>query len=75
MKVHLSVPYNPTGISVSDISICLFDWILYIPSTIFHLCMDGPTCVEPVLINIVEIPINWLINMVVRIPNLLSVKL
>ena len=51
MKVHLSVPYNPTGISVSDISICLFNWILYIPSTIFHLCMDGSSCVDPVLIK------------------------
>ena len=27
----------------------LFDWILYVPSTIFQLYMDGPSSVEPVL--------------------------
>ena len=28
---------------------CLFDLILYIPSTIFQLCRDGVSSVEPVL--------------------------
>ena len=27
----------------------LFDLILYVPSTIFQLCQDGSSCVEPVL--------------------------
>ena len=27
----------------------LFDLILYVPSTIFQLCRDGSSCVEPVL--------------------------
>ena len=28
---------------------CLFDLILYVPSTIFQLCRDGSSWVEPVL--------------------------
>ena len=28
---------------------CLFDLILYVPSTIFQLNRDGSSCVEPVL--------------------------
>ena len=28
---------------------CLFDLVLYIPSTIFHICRDGYSGVEPVL--------------------------
>ena len=28
---------------------CLFDLILYVPSTIFQLCGDGSSWVEPVL--------------------------
>ena len=31
------------------LSVCLFDLILYIPSTIFQLCKDGSSWVEPVL--------------------------
>ena len=27
----------------------LFDLILYVPSSIFQLCRDGSSCVEPVL--------------------------
>ena len=27
----------------------LFDFILYVPLTIFQLCRDGPSWVEPVL--------------------------
>ena len=29
--------------------VCLFDWIHYVPSTIFQLNRDGSSCVEPVL--------------------------
>ena len=29
--------------------VCLFDLILYVPSTIFQLCRDGSSWVEPVL--------------------------
>ena len=29
--------------------VCLFDLILYVPSTIFQLNRDGSSCVEPVL--------------------------
>ena len=29
--------------------LCLFDLILYVPSTIFQLCRDGSSWVEPVL--------------------------
>ena len=29
--------------------VCLFDLILYVPSTIFQLCRDGSFWVEPVL--------------------------
>ena len=29
--------------------ICLFDLILYVPSTIFQICRDGSSWVEPVL--------------------------
>ena len=29
--------------------VCLFDLILYVPSTIFHLYRDGSSWVEPVL--------------------------
>ena len=32
-----------------NLSICLFDLILYIPSTIFQLNRDGSSWVEPVL--------------------------
>ena len=28
---------------------CLFDLILYVPSTIFQLNRDGSSCIEPVL--------------------------
>ena len=27
--------------------VCLFDMILYVPSTIFQLCQDGSSWVEP----------------------------
>ena len=29
--------------------ICLFDLILYVPSTIFQLCRDGSSWIEPVV--------------------------
>ena len=29
--------------------VCLFNLILYVPSTIFQLCRDGSSWVEPVL--------------------------
>ena len=32
-----------------DLIICLFDLILYVPSTIFQLYRDGSSWVEPVL--------------------------
>ena len=31
------------------IFVCLFDLILYVPTTIFQLYRDGPSWVEPVL--------------------------
>ena len=31
------------------IFVCLYDLILYVPSTIFQLNRDGPSLVEPVL--------------------------
>ena len=36
---------------VADLFLCLFlfDFILYIPSTIFQLCRDGSSWVKPVL--------------------------
>ena len=30
--------------------VCLFDLILYTPSTIFQLCRDGSSWIEPILI-------------------------
>ena len=33
----------------SCLFVCLFDWIYYVPSTIFQLNRDGSSCVEPVL--------------------------
>ena len=32
-----------------DSTVCLFDLILYVPSTIFQLNRDGSSWVEPVL--------------------------
>ena len=32
-----------------DLFVCLFDLILYVPSTIFQLYRDGSSWVEPVL--------------------------
>ena len=29
--------------------VCLFDFILYVPSTSFQFCRDGSSCVVPVL--------------------------
>ena len=34
---------------VSNLFVCLFDLILYVPSTIFQLYRDGSSWVEPVL--------------------------
>ena len=33
----------------STVNLCLFDFILYVPSTIFQLNKDGSSWVEPVL--------------------------
>ena len=35
--------------AVHCLFVCLFDLILYVPSTIFRLNRDGSSCVEPVL--------------------------
>ena len=32
-----------------DRTVCLYDLILYLPSTIFKLCRDGSSLVDPVL--------------------------
>ena len=37
------------GLQVYDLFVCLFDLILYFPSTIFQLIRDGSSWVEPVL--------------------------
>ena len=34
----------------AEFNVCLFDLILYVPSTIFQLNRDGSSWVEPVLI-------------------------
>ena len=47
---QLFLPWNFTKeIQEMVIFLCLFDLILYIPSTIFQLCRDGSSWVEPVL--------------------------
>ena len=38
-----------TGIICLILFVCLFDLILYVPSTIFQLSRDGSSGVEPVL--------------------------
>ena len=35
--------------TVKPVFVCLFDLILYVPSTIFQLYRDGSSWVEPVL--------------------------
>ena len=42
---RLSLPM----VDSSSVIVCLFDLILYIPSTIFQLYRDGSSWVEPVL--------------------------
>ena len=37
------------GFYIYDAFVCLFDLILYVPSTIFQLIRDGSSWVEPVL--------------------------
>ena len=46
-----SVPLNilSSVVSFSTVIVCLFDLILYVPSTIFQLNRDGSYCFEPVL--------------------------
>ena len=34
---------------IGILAFCLFNWILYVPSTIFQLNTDGSSWVEPVL--------------------------
>ena len=41
--------FGPLYFSSVAMSVCLFDLILYIPSTIFQLNRDGSSWVEPVL--------------------------
>ena len=41
--------FNMNSKSTGDITICLFDLILYVPSTIFLLNRDGSSWVEPLL--------------------------
>ena len=36
---------------MGGVFVCLFDLILYVPSTIFQLNRDGSSWVEPVLSN------------------------
>ena len=38
---------------------CLFDLILYVPSTIFQLCKDGSSWVEPVLEARINVSCSW----------------
>ena len=40
---------KPNSVHVTVDMYCLFDLILYIPSTIFQLCRDASSWVEPVL--------------------------
>ena len=50
-------PFKPNGIShcyqldksIYVLFVCLMGFILYVPSTIFQLCRDGSSWVEPVL--------------------------
>ena len=45
---HTILPFS--FFSVIDVKrFCLFDLILYVPSTIFQLNRNGSSCVEPVL--------------------------
>ena len=47
---RLFLPFNPTDrlrVCVS-LFVCLFDLILYVPSTIFQLNRDGSSWVEPI---------------------------
>ena len=50
--VHIFV-YNDSHLSLNQLyvlpNVCLFDLILYVPSTIFQLNRDGSSWVEPVL--------------------------
>ena len=49
MQYNFAVP-NIRNISyVLFVFVCLFDLILYVPSTIFQLNRDGSSWVEPVL--------------------------
>ena len=45
------VGYGEDGTTETDfaLQVCLFDLILYVPSTIFQLNRDGSSWVEPVL--------------------------
>ena len=44
------VPFNQTFVCLFDFFVfCLFDLILYVPSTIFQLNRDGSSWIEPVL--------------------------
>ena len=42
-------PFLDGDIPRSPSYVCLIDLILYVPSTIFQLCRDGSSWVEPVL--------------------------
>ena len=48
MSVQQSTPDNETT-NATKTGTCLFDLILYVPSTIFQLYRDGSSWVEPVL--------------------------
>ena len=51
-KILVHVTENETKLQSVDLTIvlfCLFDLILYVPSTIFQLYRDGYAWVEPVL--------------------------
>ena len=40
---------SPSGTDITETFVCLFDLILYVPSTIFQLYRDGSSWIEPVL--------------------------
>ena len=44
-----NIEYAPAKQLLNACFICLFDLILYVPSTIFQLNREGPSWVEPVL--------------------------
>ena len=48
-SVNLDVNQYPSVPKPGQTFVCLFDYIIYIPSTIFQLNRDGSSWVEPVL--------------------------